>query len=143
MNSNDIKQVTLALNTEQATKKLSELTTKLESVRKLKAEAFEKGDAKAYALYTSEAKKLERQQERLVSRTQTVASTLQNLDRATPKDLQNTIREINRQLNSGSIARGSKEWNTLTAAMAEAKTELQKIKEEQKTITKGASTMHC
>lgn len=140
MNSNDIKQVTLALNTEQATKKLSELTTKFESVRKLKAEAFEKGDAKAYALYTSEAKKLERQQERLVSRTQTVASTLQNLDRATPKDLQNTIREINRQLNSGSIARGSKEWNTLTAAMAEAKTELQKIKEEQKTITKGDGT---
>ena len=56
MNSNDIKQVTLALNTEQAAKKLSEITTKLESVQKLKSEAFEKGDAKAYALYTSEAK---------------------------------------------------------------------------------------
>lgn len=137
MNSNDIKQVTLALNTEQATKKLSDITTKLESVRKLKTEAFEKGDAKAYALYTSEAKKLERQQERLVSRTQTVEKTLQNLNKATPKDLKATISEINRQLNSGSIARGSKEWNTLTAAMAQAKTELQKIKEEQKAITKG------
>lgn len=137
MNSNDIKQVTLALNTEQATKKLSEITTKLESVQRLKQQAFERGDAKAYALYTSEAKKLERQQERLVSRTQTVEKTLQNLNKATPKDLQNTIREINRQLNSGSIERGSKEWNTLTAAMAQAKTELQKIKEEQKAITKG------
>lgn len=137
MNSNDIKQVTLALNTEQAAKKLSEITTKLESVQKLKSEAFEKGDAKAYALYTSEAKKLERQQERLVSRTQAVTRTLQNLDRATPKDLKNTITEINRQLNSGAIERGSKEWNTLTAAMANAKTELQKIKEEQKAITKG------
>ena len=134
MNNNDVKQVTLALNTEQATKKLHEITTELESVRKLKAEAFEKGNAKAYALYTSEAKKLERQQQRLVSRTQAVEKTLQNMDRATPKDLRNTIREINRQLNSGSIERGSKEWNTLTAAVAKANTELQKIKEEQKAI---------
>ena len=134
MNNNDVKQVTLALNTEQATKKLHEITTELESVRKLKAEAFEKGNAKAYALYTSEAKKLERQQQRLVSRTQAVEKTLQNMDRATPRDLRNTIREINRQLNSGSIERGSKEWNTLTAAIAKANTELQKIDEEQKAI---------
>lgn len=141
MNNNDIKQVTLALNTEQATKKLSEITTKLENARKLKTEAFERGDAKAYALYTSEAKNLERQQERLVSRTQTVARALRNIDQATPKDLQNTIREINRQLNSGSIARGSKEWNTLTAAMAEAKTELQKIKEEQKAIKSNTTSI--
>lgn len=137
MNSNDIKQVTLALNTEQAAKKLSELTSKLQETQRLKQQAFERGDAKAYALYTSEAKKLERQQERLVSRTQAVTRTLQSLDRATPKDLKATISEINRQLNSGTIARGSKEWNTLTAAMAQAKTELQKIKEEQKAITKG------
>lgn len=134
MNSNDIKQVTLALNTEQAAKKLSEITTKLQEAQRLKQQAFERGDAKAYALYTSEAKKLERQQERLVSRTQAVTRTLQSLDRATPKDLRNTIREINRQLNSGAIERGSKEWNTLTAAMAKANTELKKIDEEQKAI---------
>ena len=137
MNSNDIKQVTLALNTEQAAKKLSELTSKLQEARRLKQQAFERGDAKAYALYTSEAKKLERQQERLVSRTQAVTRTLQSLDRATPKDLKSTITEINRQLNSGAIERGSKEWNTLTAAMANAKAELQKIKEEQKAISEG------
>lgn len=134
MNSNDVKQVTLALNTEQAAKKLSEITTKLQEAQRLKQQAFERGDAKAYALYTSEAKKLERQQERLVSRTQAVTRTLQSLDRATPKDLRNTIREINRQLNSGAIERGSKEWNTLTAAMAKANTELKKIDEEQKAI---------
>lgn len=139
MNSNDIKQVTLALNTEQAAKKLSELTSKLQEAQRLKQQAFERGDAKAYALYTSEAKKLERQQERLVSRTQAVTRTLQSLDRATPKDLKSTITEINRQLNSGAIERGSKEWNTLTAAMANAKTELQKIKEEQKAVTQDSS----
>ncbi len=137
MNSNDVKQVTLALNTEQASKKLNEITTKLQNVQQLKQKAFERGDAKAYALYTSEAKKLERQQARLESRTQAVTRTLKDLDHATPRDLKNTITEINRQLNSGSIERGSKEWNTLTAAMSQAKTELQKIKEEQKAISEG------
>lgn len=130
MTDNDVKQVTLTLNTGQAEQKLNAITQRLEEVRAKKAQAFEQGNAKAYTLYTQETKKLERQQDRLISRTQTVTRTLQSLDKATPRDLRTAITEINRQLNSGNIERGSKEWDTLTRSMAEAKAELAKVNEE-------------
>ena len=62
---------------------------------------------------------------------------LQSLDKATPRDLHTAITQINRQINSGSIERGSKEWDTLTQAMAEAKAELAKINQEQQAAQKS------
>lgn len=139
MTDNDVKQVTLTLNTAQAEQKLGAITQRLEEARQKKTQAFEQGNAKAYTLYAQEAKKLEQQQQRLISRTQTVTRTLQSLDKATPRDLRTAITQINRQLNSGNIERGSKEWNTLTRAMAEAKAELQKINEEQRAAEKSVA----
>ena len=137
MTDNDVKQVTLTLNTAQAEQKLGAITQRLEEARQKKTQAFEQGNAKAYTLYAQETKKLEQQQQRLISRTQTVTRTLQSLDKATPRDLRTAITQINRQLNSGSIERGSKEWNTLTQAMAEAKNELAKINQEQRAAEKS------
>ena len=139
MTDNDVKQVTLTLNTAQAEQKLNAITQRLEEARQKKTQAFEQGNAKAYTLYAQEAKKLEQQQQRLISRTQTVTRTLQSLDKATPRDLRTAITQINRQLNSGNIERGSKEWNTLTRSMAEAKAELAKINEEQRAAEKSVA----
>ena len=102
MTDNDVKQVTLTLNTAQAEQKLGAITQRLEEARQKKTQAFEQGNAKAYTLYAQETQKLE-QQQRLISRTQTVTRTLQSLDKATPRDLRTAITQINRQLNSGSI----------------------------------------
>ena len=56
MTDNDVKQVTLTLNTGQAEQKLNAITQRLEEVRAKKAQAFEQGNAKAYTLYTQETK---------------------------------------------------------------------------------------
>ena len=56
MNSNDIKTVTLAINSEQAQRKLDEINKKLEEARKKKSEAFDRGDGKALQAYAQRYK---------------------------------------------------------------------------------------
>lgn len=139
MNSNDIKEVTLLLNTDQAAQKLDDINRRLVIARQKRQEAFERGDGKALQAYTKEIKSLEQQAARMQSRAQTVEKVLKNLDHATPKELKASIREINRELNSGNIERGSKQWNVLSQALAEAQAELKKIKDEQRAaINAGA-----
>lgn len=139
MNSNDIKEVTLLLNTDQAAQKLDDINRRLVIARQKRQEAFERGDGKALQAYTKEMKSLEQQAARMQSRAQTVEKVLKNLDHATPKELKASIREINRELNSGNIERGSKQWNVLSQALAEAQAELKKIKDEQRAaINAGA-----
>lgn len=137
MNSNDIKTVTLAINSEQAQRKLDEINKRLEEARKKKLEAFERGDGKALQAYAKEIKSLKAQSARLQSRASTVTQVLNNLDKATPRELKATIKEINRELNSGSVERGSEQWKVLTRGLQEANAELKKIKDEQKTAEKS------
>lgn len=136
MNSNDIKTVTLAINSEQAQRKLDEINKRLEEARKKKLEAFDRGDGKALQAYAKEIKSLEAQSARLQSRASTVSQVLSNLDKATPRELKATIKEINRELNSGSVERNSEQWKVLTRGLQEANAELKKIKDEQKTAEK-------
>lgn len=136
MNSNDIKTVTLAINSEQAQRKLDEINKRLEEARKKKLEAFDRGDGKALQAYAKEIKSLEAQSARLQSRASTVTKVLNNLDKATPRELKATIKEINRELNSGSVERSSEQWKVLTRGLQEANEELKKIKAEQQAAEK-------
>lgn len=132
MNNNDIKTVTLTINSEQAQRKLDDINRRLEQARIKRQDAFDRGDGKALQAYAKEIKSLETQATRLTSRAQTVEKVLRSLDSATPKELKATIKEINRELNSGNVERGSEQWQALTRSLQEANKELQKIKNEQK-----------
>ena len=132
MNNNDIKTVTLTINSEQAQRKLDDINRRLEQARLKRQDAFERGDGKALQAYAKEIKSLETQATRLSSRAQTVEKVLRALDSATPKEIKATIKEINRELNSGNVERGSEQWQALTRSLQAANEELQKIKDEQK-----------
>ena len=56
MNSKEIKEVVLLLNTSQASKNIDNLKNKLEETRRLKEEAFNKGDNKAFKKLGQEEK---------------------------------------------------------------------------------------
>lgn len=137
MNNNDIKTVTLTINSEQAQRKLDDINRRLEQARIKRQDAFDRGDGKALQAYAKEIKSLETQATRLSSRAQTVEKVLRSLDSATPKELKATIKEINRELNSGNVERGSEQWQALTRSLQEANKELQKIKDEQKAASSG------
>ena len=144
MNSKEIKEVVLLLNTSQASKNIDNLKNKLEETRRLKEEAFNKGDDKAFKKLGQEEQKIERQLQRLTTRAQTVERAIQNLDKATPKQLKTTIGDINKMLSDGSVKRGTKEWERLVQALGEAQGQLNNIRREQEayahSIEKGSLT---
>ena len=137
MNAQDVRTVRLVINSDQAKQKLDDINKRLEEARKKKQEAFERGDAEGISAYTKEIQKLEREARKMQTRAQVVERTLRNLDRATPKELNDTIKELNRQLNSGAVERGSEQWKSLTKAISDAKRELNQIRKEQEKATEA------
>ena len=133
----DIKTVQLIVNAEKAQSELTKLNKKLEVLEKKREEALDMGDASKIKTYTSEIKKTERQMQKMQTRAQTVKKTLHDLDKATPKELKNTIKAITEEMNSGKIKRGSQEWEKLNEALRECNGELKKIKEEGKAVTES------
>lgn len=137
MTSNDIKTIQLIVNSEQATKRLDDLKAKLIQIKQKKDEAFEKGDATAFDLYSKELRKTQKEISKVETRAEGMARTLRNLDSATPKQLRATLNELTKQINSGKVERGSKEWNTLTDAIKRTKEELKMVDNELAVVEKA------
>ena len=137
MNNADIKTIQLLVNSEQAAKRLDDLKSRLVTIKQKKDEAFEKGDATAFALYSKEMAKTQREIAKVETKAQTLTRALHNLDKATPKELRKTIKQLTDELNSGKIQRGSKEWNTLTGAIREAKEALRNVNNELSAVDKA------
>ena len=53
MNNNDIKTVTLTINSEQAQRKLDDINRRLEQARLKRQDAFARGDGKALQAYAN------------------------------------------------------------------------------------------
>lgn len=130
MNENEIKTVELIINNEKARKKMAELEKDFEAVKKAKEKALADGDWEGVKKATAAAKKLERQMDGVRQRAESVRDVLSKLDKASPKQLQNTIKQIERTLNSGTIERGSKEWLSMTDALRKCKAELANVNKE-------------
>lgn len=123
-------ETVVRLNTEQAKKEISALEKKIEDLRKKQSSYAP--DSKQFKNLEKEINKNVKQLEMMENRMNTVNKAIRNMSDAGPKQLRNTIKDINELLNSGNIKRGSEEWKALTAAMKEANTELAKIKNESK-----------
>lgn len=130
MNNTEIKTIELIVNSEQARKRLDELKTKLETIRTKRQEAFEKGDSKAFTLYSKELRKVEREMERTETKAATMTRALENLDKSAPNELKRTLRELQKELNSGKVQRGSAEWQALAKAIRETNAALTDVNRE-------------
>ena len=124
MTSTEIKTIELIVNSEQAKKRLDDLNQRLTVMKQKRDEALNKGDSKGLQIYTREIQKIEREIRNTESRAKTLGTALSNLDKATPNELKRTLRELQKELSSGKVARGSKEWDTLTKSIRETKTAL-------------------
>ena len=130
MDNTETKIVELIINNEKARKKMAELEKDFEAVQKAKEKALADGDWEGVKKATAAAKKLERQMDGVRQRAESVGEVLSKLDKASPKQLQNTIKQIERTLNSGTIERGSKEWQSMTEALRKCKAELADVNKE-------------
>ena len=134
MQDTDIKNVKLVINSQDAERKLRNISTKIEEIKKKKIEALEKGDNEGLKQYTRELINLQKEQAKIETRAHGIEQVLKNLDKATPNQLKSTLREINKELNNGSVERGSKEWNSLTDSIHQCNEQLSKIKSETNAV---------
>ena len=120
----------IRLNSEEAEKKIENLKERIKNLQ-LEQSKWTEGSVK-FKKYQKDIDKLNDELKMTESATNRVNRALQNMSAAKPKELRDTIKQINALLNSGSIKRGSDDWKALTEALKQANTELGKIREESK-----------
>ncbi|EKX88352.1 phage tail tape measure protein [Alloprevotella sp. oral taxon 473] len=148
MTEKEIKIIELQVNGSQAMKQLDELRKHVASLEEKKAKAqrtiasvFASEEDKKQAVaelkaINKELKAKEVQLKENVNRMEALETVLHRLDKATPKQLRDTIKDINKTLNSGTVERGSEEWDAYMHAIRAAKTELKRMNDEQKAFEK-------
>jgi len=143
MTEKDTFILELQVNGSQAMQELDELRKHVADLEEKKAKAqrtlasvFASDEMKRQATaelkaINKELKEKERELKANVNRMEALEMVLHRLDKATPKQLRDTIKEIYKMLNSGTVERGSEEWDAYMHAIRAAKTELKKLNKEQ------------
>lgn len=131
-NNEQIYTTRILLNSEQAKNEISTLQKKVDELRKKRDEAWSSGDVEGWKKLGKEIEKNEKQIRTIEGRMKSIDRTLENMSLAGPKQLKNTMKEINKLLNDGSVERGSVQWQSLTAVLRDANAELKKINDESK-----------
>lgn len=139
---NETATVEVKVNGEEAKQELKSLESIASGLKKELAEAYNAGDKSKIKQVTSELRKTEAQIKTLKKDTTALTEVMNNLDKATPKELRATLTAINKQLNSGYIKRGSAEWKMYQQQAKLVTTELQKIKMETMETTSWLDRMN-
>lgn len=130
--TNEEAQVTLRVNSAQARQDFEELEKKAEHLRGALAAAFRSGDARSIREVNQELQRTERQMTNMRTNAANIRTAMERLDQSTPKQLKKVIADINRELNSGRVQRGSREWDEYTRSIRRAREQLQSLQAEQR-----------
>lgn len=139
---NETATVEVKVNGEEAKQELKSLEGIASGLKKELVEAYNAGDKSKIKQVTSELRKTEAQIKTLKKDTTALTEVMNNLDKATPKELRATLTAINKQLNSGYIKRGSAEWKMYQQQAKLVTAELQKIKMETMETTSWLERMN-
>ena len=131
----DVAEVLIKIDDKEAKTKMPELKKQAKELIKTWEECFKNDDQKGLKEAGKELRKVYREMDNLQKRTMDVDKAMQHLSTATPKELKRIMEQINRELNSGAIERGTKEWDEYNDKLKQVKAELKKIANEQKEVT--------
>ncbi|SDL49642.1 phage tail tape measure protein [Segatella bryantii] len=120
--------VTLTVNGKQAEDMLQKLKSQANDLEQAIAKAAATGDKTKLTKLQHALKATNRQIQQIESATVGVEEVMKRLDHSTPKELQQTLRTLNKQLNG--IERGSDAWEEQTAKIRQVKEELSKVNSE-------------
>ena len=123
----------ILINDQEAESKLKKLETQLEAVKKRRDEALRDGKIDVWKAANKEVDRLSKSIDKQKTLVKGLSDTLDHLSTAKEKELEQVIKAINRQLNSGAVERNSKEWNHLNSVLKDTKHELQVIRSEGQT----------
>lgn len=140
MQNNTLTYTTkIFLNAEEAKKQLDTLEKKVDDLRQKKEEAAEAGEWKEFNKIKKELDQTTRQIDTLNTSAQKISNTLDHLDTASVKQIQQTVKAINAELKSGAIERGSDEWKFLNEQLQRCNKELKSIRNEAKAAEETVS----
>lgn len=131
MSVNQNAEVSVKVNGEEARRRLQELETIARGFRKEMAKAQEQGNNTEFKRLNQSLKETKREMNKMRRLGYNVNEVMKRLDQSSPNELRNALRSINQQLNSGNIARGSKEWNEYNENARKVRDTLSSIRREQ------------
>lgn len=143
MDSTYIQEVLLKINSadsEQTVKRLEQTIKNCaaEKDKLVKAKPDQKEwseqEWKNWQKWNREMASAERQLKRYGTTSTYVKATLDNLSGKSLKDLNAALKTMQKALDGGQIARGSKAWNELTEAIRNTKEEIERVKGETKVV---------
>jgi len=127
-----VYKATILINSEQAQNNIKKLESQMQEVEKRRDKALSEGKIDVWRAANKEIdsinKKLEKQRSIALAQTETI----ENMSTAKVKELRSLIAQINKELDSPHIKRGSEEWIALVAVLKDAKTELKEITDATK-----------
>jgi len=135
--SNEKATSTVLLNGEQPKKELSVLAQRAETLRQKLVEANKAGDGKAFNKLTKELNDTNKQMAQLSKEAFDVKKVLDNLSGSSLKDLTKAKKELDKQLRSDAIVRGSKEWDELQLKLKAVKSEMVAVNNESRVGATG------
>lgn len=120
--------VTLTVNGKQAQNMLEQLKRQASDLEDKITKAAAAGDKVQLKKFQRELKQTRRQIGQIESATQGVENVLKRLDKASPKQLNRTLKELKKSLNG--IERGTDEWNKQCESIKRVKAEIANVNEE-------------
>lgn len=126
MNNNTVVLTTL-LNGEQAKKELDEMRVHAQTLSRTIDDLRKSGNHALAETLEPDLKAARKSMNDLRKQTIDVNHVLSNLHTARPKDLKDALTAMNKQLDSGKLKRGSKDWNDLNMNIRRVRGELSKI----------------
>lgn len=124
--------VNIHVNNQEAEEKVRSLNQQATELRKKLADAVRIQDNGTIDKTKKELKKVTKELDNARLRAARVRESMKHLSQATPKELQNTLKLINQELNSGAVKRGSKEWKAYQEQIKQVNAELRKIQAESR-----------
>lgn len=135
-NYNTTANVVLSVNGRQAQKVLSSLQEEAQKLERKLAKAASAGDKASMKKLQRELNSTNRLINQLQGSAATAEQVLRRLDKATPKELQKTLRQLRNELNG--IERGTAAWDAHVAKIKAVKAEIERVNEtlaEQKSLS--------
>ena len=126
--------VTLTVNGKQAQNMLEQLKKQASDLEERITKAAAAGDKVQLKKLQRELRQTHRQIGQIESATQGVENVMKRLDKASPKELNRTLKELKKSLNG--IERGTDEWNKQCESIKRVKAEIANVNEELKETEK-------
>ena len=135
-------QAVFSLNGQQVKDELKRIKEEIESIDN-SMQNLSKDDSETYKRqmrqYADRRKQLQEEQRQMNSMGKVVKDLMKDLDKASPNQLKQTMRDINKAIDNGAIKRGTRDWQEALRVLGMCDAELKKINAETKRFSGESS----